>query len=72
MNTPYGQHFTYSNPNTRWGEFFVGGAPGVPLDRTHNYPGMNTPVDGWCVPSDAPGFGHGLSLDALESMTIRT
>lgn len=72
MNTPYGQHFTYSNPNTRWGEFFVGGAPGVPLDRTHNYPGMATPVDGWCVPSDAPGFGHGLTLDALESMTIRT
>ncbi len=72
MNTPYGQHFTYSNPNTRWGEFFVGGAPGVPLPRTHSYPGMNTPVDGWCVPSDRPGFGHGLTLDAINQMTITT
>ena len=70
MNTPYGQHFTYSNTNTRWGEFFVGGAPGVPLPRTHSYPGMATPVDGWCVPSGAPGFGHGLTLDAINAMTI--
>lgn len=72
MNTPYGQHFTYATPNTRWGEFFVGGAPGVPLPRTHSYPGMATPVDGWCVPSDAPGFGHGLSLDAINAMTLST
>ena len=70
MNTPYGQHFTYANPNTRWGEFFVGGAPGVPLPRTHSYPGMATPVDGFCVPSDAPGFGHGLTLDAIGKMTV--
>ena len=70
MNTPYGQHFTYSNTNTRWGEFFVGGAPGVPLPKTHSYPGMATPVDGFCVPSDAPGFGHGLTLDAIGKMTV--
>lgn len=70
MNTPYGQHFTYANPNTRWGEFFVGGAPGIPLPKTHSYPGMATPVDGFCVPSDAPGFGHGLTLDAIGKMTV--
>ena len=70
MNTPYGQHFTYANPNTSWGEFFVGGAPGIPLPKTHSYPGMATPVDGVCVPSDAPGFGHGLTLDAIGKMTV--
>ena len=68
MNTPYGQHFTYSNTNTRWGEFFVGGAPGIPLERTHRYPGMAVPKDGRCVPSDAPGFGHGFTLDGIAAL----
>jgi L-rhamnonate dehydratase len=67
MNTPYGQHLTYSHPNTRWGEFFVGGAPGVPLERTTGFPGMSVPKDGICTPSDAPGFGHGFTLDAIQS-----
>jgi L-rhamnonate dehydratase len=70
MNTPYGQHFTYASTNSRWGEYFVGGAPGVPLDQTTGFPGMAVPRDGCCVPSDAPGFGHGLSLDAIAAMTI--
>ncbi len=63
MNTPYGQHFTFSSTNSRWGEYFVGGAPGQPLLQTNNYPGMAVPKDGYVVVSDAPGFGHGLDLE---------
>ena len=68
MNTPYGQHWTYASTNSRWGEYFVGGGPGTPLEVTHNYPGMVVPKDGWCVPSDAPGFGHGHTLESIEAM----
>jgi L-rhamnonate dehydratase len=70
MNTPYGQHWTYTTPNSRWGEYFVGGGPGTPLSSTHNYPGMAVPKDGYCVPSDAPGFGHGHTLKSIEAMTV--
>lgn len=70
MNTPFGQHFTYANTNTRWGEYFVGGAPGIPSERTHGYPGMAVPVNGYCVPSDAPGFGHGFTLDTLAALRV--
>ena len=68
MNTPYGQHFTYASTNTRWGEYFVGGGPGVPLARTTGFPGMAVPKDGYAVVSDAPGFGHGLTLDTIAAM----
>jgi L-rhamnonate dehydratase len=70
MNTPYGQHFAIATPNSRWGEYFVGGGPGTPLSATHNYPGMAVPKDGYCVPSDAPGFGHGHTLDSIAAMTV--
>jgi L-rhamnonate dehydratase len=70
MNTPYGQHFTFSSTNSKWGEFFVGGAPGQPLKETNNYPGMAVPVDGYVVVSDEPGFGHGLSMEAIENMAL--
>ena len=70
MNTPFGQHFTYASTNSRWGEYFVGGAPGVPLEETLGYPGMAVPRDGWCVPSAEPGFGHGLTLEAISKMSI--
>ncbi|MGN6489116.1 MAG: enolase C-terminal domain-like protein [Devosia sp.] len=70
MNTPYGQHFTIASTASKWGEFFVGGAPGQPLKETNNYPGMAVPVDGYVVVSDEPGFGHGLSMDAIEKMAI--
>ena len=69
-NTPSGQHFTFASTNSRWGEFFVGGAPGVPLAQTNNYPGMAVPKDGYCVVSDEPGFGHGLSLEAIDAMSV--
>lgn len=70
MNTPWGQHFSFASQATRWGEFFVGGAPGVALTRNTGYPGLALPENGWLVPSDEPGFGHGLTLDAIDSMTI--
>jgi L-rhamnonate dehydratase len=70
MNTPYGQHFVYSCPNSTWGEYFVGGGPGVPLQQTTGFPGMKTPVDGYAVPSDAPGFGHGYTLDDIERLAL--
>jgi len=69
MNTPYGQHFTYSSPNDSWGEYFVGGGPGVPLERTTGFPGMAVPKDGHVVVSDAPGFGHGLTLEDIATMS---
>ncbi len=70
MNTPYGQHFSYSHTNTRWGEWFAGGAPGLPLEKTTGFPGMAVPKDGYCVPTDEPGFGHGFTLAALEEMAL--
>src|SRR5690606_30807279 len=61
MNTPYGQHFSFANANVRWGEYFVGAAPGVPLAETVVFPGMAVPQDGKVVPNDEPGFGLGLT-----------
>lgn len=69
MNTPYGQHFSYSHTNTRWGEWFLGGAPGVPLEKTTGFPGMAVPKDGYCVPNGEPGFGHGFTLETLDEIT---
>ncbi len=68
MNTPYGQHFGYAMPNAPMGEFFVGTAPGMPLAETRLFPGMAVPEDGRLVPSDAPGFGLGVDLDAIAAM----
>jgi L-rhamnonate dehydratase len=68
MNTPYGQHFTYASTNTRWGEYFVGGGPGVPLERTTGFPGLAVPKNGIVHVSDAPGFGHGLTMANIEAM----
>jgi L-rhamnonate dehydratase len=31
---------------------------------------MAVPVDGYVVVSDEPGFGHGLSKDAIEKMVV--
>ena len=69
MNTPYGQHFTYASTNTTWGEYFVGGGPGVPLAKATGFPGMAVPDNGYAVVSDAPGFGHGLTLEAIGAMS---
>jgi len=63
MNTPYGQHVCFAMPNIPWGEFFMGSAPGVPLEETVRIPGMVVPKDGYLVPNDAPGFGMDITLD---------
>lgn len=68
MNTPYGQHFGFAVPGAPIGEHFLGTPPGVPLAETRLFPGMAVPVEGRLVPSDAPGFGLGVSLDDLAAM----
>lgn len=70
MNTPYGQHLTYASANMRWGEFFIGSAPGVPLDQAVVFPGMAVPENGTLVPNGEPGFGLGLTETGLEAMRI--
>jgi L-rhamnonate dehydratase len=67
-NTPYGQHLSVTSPAIRWAEYFVGGAPGVPLEELRVFPGMPVPKDGRVAPSDAPGFGLDLTLDGIDSM----
>jgi L-rhamnonate dehydratase len=70
INTPYGQHFGMAVPNSPIGEYFVASAPGVPLHEVRLTPGMQTPRDGHVVPSNEPGFGLGLTLDAIQKMTV--
>ncbi|MCL4189080.1 MAG: hypothetical protein KJZ85_15880 [Rhodobacteraceae bacterium] len=67
-NTPYGQHLSLTSPSIRWAEYFVGGAPGVPLEDLRVFPGMAVPRQGVLVPSDEPGFGLGLSREGIEAM----
>jgi L-rhamnonate dehydratase len=68
MNTPWGQHFSFATANVEWGEFFVGGGPGVPLGEASAFPGMPVPVKGRIVPSDAPGFGIELTLQQIDDL----
>ena len=68
LNDPYGQHLCYALPGNRWGELFVGTAPGVDLrDGFRSVPGMALPEKGELVPSDAPGFGIELTLGMIEA-----
>lgn len=63
---PYGLHLTWAMPNTPWGEYFVGSAPGVPLQETA---GSGSPV-----PRDShidfqpgePGFGLNIQEEWLS------
>lgn len=70
MNNPYGQHFSFSQPNVRWGEYFVGSGPGVPLAECTVFPGMAVPVDGRLVPSGEPGFGLGLTEADIDALRV--
>lgn len=54
---PYGQHFSIATPCVPWAEYFVGSAPGVPLEELPRLPGIPLPKNGHLIPSDAPGFG---------------
>lgn len=56
-NTPWGQHFAMAAPESPFQEYWLGTAPGIPLDETVPIPGMAMPVEGKITPSDAPGFG---------------
>jgi L-rhamnonate dehydratase len=69
-NTPYGQHFGLAVPNSPMGEYFVASAPGVPLREVRLTPGMQTPWEGSVIPNDEPGFGLGLTLDAITRMSV--
>lgn len=68
VNDAYGQHVCYALPNNIWGEIYIAGAPGVPLQEGWRpTPGMAVPKDGWLVPSDAPGFGIEMTRDEVET-----
>ena len=55
---PCGLHLTWAMPNTPWGEYFVGSAPGVPLEEAAA-PGSLIPRDGYIdFEPGAPGFGQ--------------
>jgi L-rhamnonate dehydratase len=65
-NNPFGQHFSYGSAAVPWLECFVGTPPGVPLEEGWRLPGQALPVDGYLVPSDAPGFGFEIAESAFE------
>jgi len=65
-NTPWGQHFAYAMPESSMAEYWLGTAPGIPLDEVRPIPGMSMPVNGEVTPTDAPGFG----MEILDSQII--
>ncbi len=62
----FGHHFSYAMTAVPWLEYFIGTAPGVPLVEGINIPGQAVAKDGWLIPTDAPGFGHGISEAWVE------
>jgi len=52
-----GLHLSAAMPNTPWVEYFVGSAPGVPLEETKSIEGESVPKDSYIVPNDGPGLG---------------
>lgn len=70
MNTAYGQHFSLAVPNATMGEYFLGSAPGVPLEELRLTPGTAVPRDGRLTPGDAPGFGLGLTLEQVQALAV--
>lgn len=67
-NTPYGQHLSVTSSAILWAEYFMGSAPGRPLEDIRVFPGMPVPVNGRLTPSEEPGFGLGLTLDDIQAM----
>lgn len=55
-NTGWGQHFAYALPEVPLAEWFLNTDVGEPVDGKLP-PGVQGPVNGSIVPSDAPGFG---------------
>jgi L-rhamnonate dehydratase len=62
----YGLHFTAAMPNAPWAEFYIGSAPGVPLEAARRFPGSSIPKDGEVRPNDGPGFGVEVKEEWLE------
>lgn len=54
---PYGTHLTAAMPNMPWGEYFVGSAPGVPLEKATGYPDADVPANSYLTVSERVGFG---------------
>lgn len=54
---PYGQHLTFAMPNMPWAEFFVGSAPGVPLEEVQWIPGTSLPKESRIEIGNGAGFG---------------
>ena len=63
---PYGQHFSHALSCVPWLEYFVGGAPGIPLEETIDVPDQKIPKDGWMELDDRPGFGLGIEESWLS------
>jgi L-rhamnonate dehydratase len=63
-NSVYGQHVCYALPAIDRTEFFVGTAPGVPLEAGRWLPGQAVPEEGTMTPPDDPGFG--VDMDRLK------
>ena len=64
--TPYGQHLSFAMPAVPWLEYFVGAAPGIPLNETTWMPEMPYAIDGWLEIADEPGFGLHIQEDWIE------
>ncbi len=62
-NTAYGQHACLGLTGISWTEYFIGSAPGLPLQP--RMPGVAVPVAGRLVPSSAAGFGEWVDVTAL-------
>ncbi len=54
---PFGLHCAYALPAITGAEFWIGSAPGVPLEEADDIPGHSLPEAGLSIPPDRPGFG---------------
>jgi len=68
VNDGYGQHLCFALAENILGEMYVGSARSL-AGSYRATPGMALPDGGRLVPSDAPGFGIELTLDAIEAAT---
>ena len=53
----YGLHLSAAMPNTPWVEYFLGSAPGVPMEESKSIEGESIPEASYIAPNDGPGFG---------------
>lgn len=67
-NDAFGQHLAYALESNTLAEYYLGAATSLG-DSYRSTPGMAIPVDGVLVPSDSPGFGIELTIDAIDAGT---